>query len=91
MKKLKDFFGKVRQSVQNYLSQKSVIGSFLQKYCESILSSKANVLSVSKEHFANSCKFLSDEVETIFWKSQAKRSELDKLQFDRGKLLRKLF
>ena len=42
------------------------------------LSSKSKVLSVWKGHFPFFCKFLSDEVETIFWESEAKRSKLFK-------------
>ena len=46
VKKLKTFFGKVRQSVQNYLNQHLVIGSFSENGFEAILSSNANVLNV---------------------------------------------
>ena len=55
MAKLEAFFGKVRQSVQNYLNQNSVIQSFLKKYFQGISSSKPNVLSVWKDHFSVFC------------------------------------
>ena len=54
-------------------------------------STKNNVLSVSKEHFSGLFKFLSDEVESIFWESKAKRSKLFKSKFGAGKLLGKYF
>ena len=37
------------------------------------------------------CKSLTDEVETIFYESEAKRSKLFKSKFGYGKLSRKLF
>ena len=89
MTKLKAFSGKVRQSVQNYLNENLYIGSFLQKYFEGILTSKTSVLSISKEHFSGFWKFLSDEVEIIFWESDTERSKLFKSQFVYRKLLRK--
>ena len=91
MTKLKPFSGKVRQSIQNYWNQNLIIGSFLENGFEATLSSKTNVVSVWKEHFSVFCKFLSDEVETIFWESEAKRSELFKSKFGHRKLLRKWF
>ena len=42
------------------------------------LSSKTNVLSVWIGHFSVFCKFLSEEVETVCWESEAKRSKLIK-------------
>ena len=89
--KLKPFSGKVRQSVQNYLNQNLVIGSFLENGFEATLSSKTNVVSVWSEHFSVFCKFLSDEVETIFWEREAKRSKLFKSKFGYRKLLGKWF
>ena len=91
LKKLKPFFEKVRQSIQSYLNQYLGIGSFLENGFEATLCSKTNVVSVWKEHFSVFCKFLSDEVETIFWESEAKRSELFKSKFGHRKLLRKWF
>ena len=91
VRKLKPFSGKVRQSVQNYLNQNSVVGSLLENGFEATLSSKTNVLSVWSEHFSVFCKFLSDEVETIFWESEAKCSKLFKSIFGHRKLLRKPF
>ena len=46
---------------------------------------------VWKEHFSVFCKFLSDDVETVFWESEAKRSKLFKLKFCHRKLFRKWF
>ena len=89
--KLKPFYGKVKQSIQSYLNQNLVIGSFLENGFEATLSWKTNVVSVWKEHFSVFCKFLSDEVETIFWESEAKCSKLFKSIFGHRKLLRKPF
>ena len=89
--KLKPFSGKVRQSIQNYLNQNLVIGSFLENGFEATLSSKTNVVSVWKVHFAVFCKFLSDEFGTIFWESEAKRTKLFKSKFGHKELLRKWF
>ena len=51
--KLKPFSGKVRQSVQTYLNQNLVTGSFLEYGFGATLSSKTNVLSVWKKHFSS--------------------------------------
>ena len=72
MTKLKPFSRKVRQSFQNYLNQNLVIGSFLENCFEATFISKRNVLSVWKKDFEFFCKFLRDEVETIFRESEAK-------------------
>ena len=74
--KLKPFSGKVRQSVQSYLNQNLFRGSFLENSFEATLSSKPNVLSVWKEYFSVFCKYLSDEVETIFWEGEAMLQKL---------------
>ena len=89
--KLKAFSGIVRQSVPDYLSQTLVIGSFLENCFGPTLSSKTNVLSVWKKDFPFFCKFLSDEFETIFCKSEAKSSKLFKSKFGHQNLLRKWF
>ena len=44
--KLELFFGKVRQSVQNYLNQNLVVGSFVQNGFEATFSSKTNLLQI---------------------------------------------
>ena len=49
--KLKPFSGKMRQSIQKYLNQNLVIGSFLENIFKAILSSKTYVLSVWKGRF----------------------------------------
>ena len=89
--KLKPFSGKFRQSLQNNLYQNLVIGNFLENDFEAILSSKMSFVSVWKDHFLAFWKFLSDKVETIFWKSYAKRSKPFKSKFGHRKLLRKWF
>ena len=53
--------GKLSRMYQNL-----VIGSFLENCSEATLSSKANVVSVSKKDFSVFCKFSRDEVETVF-------------------------
>ena len=50
-----------------------------------------NVVSIWKGTFSVFCRFLSDEVETIFWEHQANRSRLFKSKFGHRKLLRKWF
>ena len=87
--KLKPF--SERQSVQSYLNQNLVIGSFLENGFESTLNSKTNVLSVWKGHFSISCKFLSDEVQTIFWERETKLWKLFISKFGHRNLLRKWF
>ena len=89
--KLKLSSGKMRQSFQNYLNKMLAIGSSLENVFEATLSSKTNVLSVWKKHFLVFCKFLSDEVETVFWENETERSEVFKLKFGYRKLLRKWF
>ena len=89
--KLKPFFRKVRQSVQNYWNQNLVIESFFKNRSGGTLSSKMNLLHAWKAHFSVFCKFLSGKVETIFWESQAKRLKLFKSTFGQGKPLRKMF
>ena len=49
------------------------MGGFLGNGFEATLSSKANVLGVGKDHFWVFCKFLSEEVKTIFYEIEAKR------------------
>ena len=89
--KLKPFSGKVRQRVQNYLNWNLGVGSFLENGFEATLISKANVLSLWKNHISAFCKVLSDEVKTPFWKKEAKRSTLFKSKFNHKKILRKWF
>ena len=88
---MKPFPRKVGPSVRNYLFQNLVKGSFLQKCFEAILSSKTNVLSVRKEYFLFFWKSLSDEIENIYWESQAKCQRLFKSKLDCRKVLRKWF
>ena len=89
VKKLKSLSRKKKQSVQSYLNQGLVIERFLENGFQTIFRSKMNVVSVWKCRFSFFCKFLSDEVETISWKSEPKRSKLFKSKFGHRKLLRK--
>ena len=63
----------------------------LRKWFWSYLEPKKtkNILSVWKEHFSVFCTFLSDEVETVFWESEAKRLKLFESKFGDRKLLGK--
>ena len=89
--KLKPFSGNMWQSVQNYLNQNSVIGSFIENGFEATLSYKTNVLSISKEHFSVVCKSFSDEVQTVFRERETNCSNLFKSKFWQKILLRKWF
>ena len=89
--KLKPFSGNLTQSVQNSLNSDLVITNFLEDDFEGALSSKTTVLSVWKGHFSVFCKFFSDEVKTVLWESEEKRSKLFKSKIDHTKLLRKWF
>ena len=89
LKKLKPPFGKVRQSIQSHLNQSLVIGMFVENGFEAMLSSKTSVVIVWKGHFLVFWRFLSDEVETIFWEIKRKRSKLFQWKFGHKKLLRK--
>ena len=89
--KLRPFSGRVRQSIQNCLDPYLVIGRFLENGFEPTLSSITNALSVWKGYFSVFCKVLSDEVETIFRKSESKRSKLFPSKFGHRKLPRKCF
>ena len=88
---MKPCSGKKRQSEANYLNQDLVIGSFLENGFEATLSSKANVLSVLKGHVSVFCKFLSGEVETVFWESETKLCRPSKFKVGHRKLFRKCF
>ena len=81
-------FGKVSQSVQNYLNQNLVIRSLLRHGFEAALSSKTNVFSLWKKHFSNFWKYFSHEVDSIFWESEAKCLKMFKSKFGHRKLLR---
>ena len=87
--KLKSIFGKVTESVETFFNQNLALGSFLEDGFEAILSSKMNVLNIWKDQFWVFCKFLSDEVEVLFWQSGGKRSKLFKSKPGHRKLPRK--
>ena len=89
--KFKLFCVKVRQSFYNYLNRNLNKWGFIENGFKAYLSSKTKVLSVWKGHFSVVCKVLCDEVETVFWESEAKQSKLFKSKFDQRKLLRKWF
>ena len=91
MMKLKPLSRKVRRSVQIYLNQTLGIRNFLENGFGATLNSKANVVSIWKGHFSVFCKFFSDEVETVFWESEARYSKLFKSKFGHMKLPRKWF
>ena len=91
MMKLKPLSRKVRRSVQIYLNQTLGMRTLLENGFGATLNSKANVVSIWKGHFSVFCKFFSDEVETIFWESEEKPSNLFKCKFGNKKFRRKLF
>ena len=70
MTKLNPFSGKKRLSMENYVNKRSDIASILGKGFDVTLSSKINVVNLRNWHFAIFCNFLSEEVETIFWKKK---------------------
>ena len=76
--------------VQNYLKQnghRNLIRKWFWSYLE-LYNERSERL---KRHFSVFCYFLSDEVEIIYWESEAKRSEKFKSKFGQRKLLRKRF
>ena len=87
--KLKPFLEKFKQSVQSYLKEYLIIGSFLENDFRGTLISKTSVVSVWKDHCSVCSKFLSDKVETTLWEGEAKRSTLSKSKIGHRKLLRK--
>ena len=70
--KLKPFSGKVRQSLQDQLNSKLVIGSFLENGFEATLRKKTKCSEHLERKIYSFLQFLSDEVETIFWESKVK-------------------
>ena len=89
MTKLKLFSEKVRQSTEKYLNLKLVIGSILENGFEATLRSKMNGLSIWKSDFALFFKFISDKIETVFWKSKENFGELCKIKVSFKKHSRK--
>ena len=89
--KLKLFSGTVRRSLLNSLNQTLIRRTFSENGFEATLSSKRNVVSVWKGPFSVFSKVLGDKVETIFWKTQAKRPKLFKSKLGHRKLLGKWF
>ena len=71
MTKLNWYSRKAMKNVQNSLNQNLAIARFLEKPFKANLSSKANAFGVWKGHFSFFFfKFLSEEVETVFWESE---------------------
>ena len=70
--KLKLFSGKVRQSIEDYLNPKLVIGSISEICFEATLRSKTNVLGFWKKHFSLFWNFWMMKFEAVYWKSAAK-------------------
>ena len=62
-----------------------------RKWFWSYLELKNECSELWKWHFSIFCKFLGDEVKTIFWESEAKRWKLFKRKFNRCKFFRKWF
>ena len=91
VRKLKPFSWKVRENTQDRLNQNLVIGSFLENGFESTLGSKMSVVSAWKEYFLVFCNFFIEEVETIFWESEAKHAKPFKTKFGHRKVLTKWF
>ena len=90
--KVKTIFWESQQIVQKYLNQNVIIGSFQEHGgFEATLMSKANDPSVWKGHFSIYCIFLSDEVETVFSRIEARYSKEVESKFDDRKLLRNRF
>ena len=77
MTKLKSFSGKARQSFQVQLNSKLVTESFLE-----IGFSNLEIKNECSEHLEreifSALQILSDDVEIIFWESEAKCSKLFK-------------
>ena len=102
--KLKLFFGKVRQSNKietvfweseakqsKLLNSKLATKSILHNSFEATLRSKRNAVSIWKWSFWSFCKFLGDEVETVFWESETKHWRLLKSKVSHRKHFRNLF
>ena len=64
---VKPFPDKLKQSVQHYFNQNWVMGNLIENGCKATFSSKMNVLSIGTKHFSVFYKFVSDEVEAVFW------------------------
>ena len=76
--KLKRFFWENEGKRSRQYKSKFGHRSFLENGFKSTLTSNENVLSIWKEHFLVFCKFLSNEVQTIFWESEGKHLTLFK-------------
>ena len=85
---LETIFGESEAKPSNSLNENLIKGSFLENDFEATLTSKINVLSDWKRHFLFFCKFLSDEVETIFSESEGNRLNIFTSKFGHRKLVR---
>ena len=84
-------FWESEEKHQKLFKSKFGIGSFLENGFEGSLSSRTDIVGVWELHFLVFCKFLIDEVKTIFWESEAKCWNLFKSKFGQGNLLRNWF
>ena len=75
------FLGKKSENLQSSLNLSFLLDNILENGFEATISSKSSVLSV----------FMSDKIETVFWKSEAKCSKLLKFKIGNKKQFRKWF
>ena len=66
----------MRQDIKNCLNQNLVTGTFLEIGFEDSLSSRPNVVDIWIQIFLVFCKFLIDELDTIFWESEERHQKL---------------
>ena len=89
--KLKPFSHKARESLQDRLKSKLLIGSFLENGFDITSRSKTNLLSVWKGHFSGGFFiFLIEEVEASFKEIEAKHQKLFNSKLGHRKPLRKM-
>ena len=89
--KLKTFSKKARQSLQDHLNSKLVIGSYLGNSFEVTLRSKTNVLSISKGKFLVFCNFWVMKLKPFFGKVRQNIKKQFKSKSGHRNLLRKWF
>ena len=89
--KLKPFFWESEAKRSKLFKLKFDDRNLLKKCFWSYLELENECSERLKRAFSAFCKFLSDEVETVFWKREAKRSRLFKWKFGHKNFLRKWF
>ena len=83
---------KARQGIQNWVNPKSVIENVLENCLKTTLRSKVDLLlNLWNKKLSVSCTSLSQEVETAYCESKAKRSKVFKSKVGYGKHFRKKF